>query len=62
MKTKRIINASVWVVATITIVVLVITEWLKQGCDTCSLTIAAVVYMLINGVLWFCIDQIIKER
>ena len=62
MKTKRIINASVWVVATIVIVVLVITEWLKQGCDTCSLTIAAVVYTLINGVLWFWIDQIIKER
>ena len=62
MKTKRIINASVWVVATIVIVVLVITEWLKQGCDTRSLTIAAVVYTLINGVLWFWFDQIIKER
>lgn len=61
MKIKRIINASVWAAVTILIVVLVVAEWLKQGCNTHSLIVAAVVYTLINGVLWFWIDQTIKR-
>lgn len=62
LKTKRLINAAVWLTLAIACSVTVCIVWYNQGCGVTSLIAAIIWYSLPAVAWWFVVDQALKGK
>ena len=61
MKTKRIINAAVWLIIATTLATCVCLQWAAQGAEIKSLVLAVVFYTAFSALFGAMIDAKIRR-
>lgn len=62
MKTARIINATIWAIIAIAVIVCTCISWSAQGAGTVSMLAAVVFYSINAAGLAYVIDQTIQGK
>ncbi len=62
MKKARIINAIVWIVIAIALVVLVAVQWSKMSCSPTSMIVACTFYLVVCAVFGWYFDLTIQGK
>ena len=62
IKILRITNAIFWAAALVFILVMVVSKWIDNCCDTSSIVLAVILYTSGCSGLWFIVDEHLREQ